>query len=120
MEMAYVFFDRDLASSTAGKYLWRSLKIIDIEGLSYSRLRADRVPFAAIVELADDVPRTPKFSIAAFPLNRNISLQANIMARVGIFALNDEDRRKRGTISDANWKSLIDEPRVFKAADRVE
>jgi hypothetical protein len=68
MEMAYVH-----------------LKLLDIEMFG-SDLEIDRCPFAAIIDLADEVPKTKIFSLSAFPFNSGLTVQQNIKTRLGILA----------------------------------
>ena len=114
MEMAYVHFEPQRSSF----YTWRSLKLLDIEILD-QHLEIDRCAFAAIIDLADEVPRTKKISLSAFPFNSGLTVQQNIKTRLGILAINDEDRRNR-KLSAIDWRLLIDWPRARRAADRLQ
>jgi hypothetical protein len=82
MEMAYVHFEPQRRSCF---YAWRSLKLLDIEMFG-SDLEIDRCPFAAIIDLADEVPKTKTFSLSAFPFNSGLTVQQNIKTRLGILA----------------------------------
>jgi hypothetical protein len=115
MEMAYVYFEAQRRSCF---YASRSLKLLDIEILDQN-LGIDRCPFAAIIDLADEVPRTKKISLSAFPFNSGLTVQQNIKSRLGILAINDEDRRNRKR-SAIDWRLLIDWPRARRAADRLQ
>jgi hypothetical protein len=114
MEMAYVHFEPQRNRF----YAWRSLKLLDIEILD-PHLEIDRCAFAAIIDLADEVPKTRNFSLSAFPFNSGLSVQQNIKTRLGILAINDEDRRNQRKLSAIDWRLLIDWPRARRAADRV-
>ena len=114
MEMAYVHFEPQRSCF----YTWRSLKLLDIEILD-QQLEIDRCAFAAIIDLADEVPRTKKISLSAFPFNSGLTVQQNIKSRLGILAINDEDRRNRKR-SAIDWRLLIDWPRARRAADRLQ
>jgi hypothetical protein len=112
--MAYIHFDPHGNSC----YAWRSLEVIDIDGLDRDS-KIDRLVFAAIVDMADEVPRTRCFSLSAFPCNKQLSVQENIVTRPGILAINDEDRRKQRNYRHVDWRLSIDWPRARRAADRV-
>jgi hypothetical protein len=114
MELVYVHFEPQRNNF----YTWRSLKLLDIEILAQN-LGIDRCAFAAIVDLANEVPKTKTFSLSAFPFNRGLTVQQNIKARLGILAINDEDRRNQRKLSAIDWRLLIDWPRARRAADRV-
>jgi hypothetical protein len=115
MEMAYVHF----APQRNCLYVWRSLKLLDIEVLD-QRSKIDRCAFAAITNLGDEVSITRNFSLSAFPYNSKLTVQQNIMTRLGILAINDEDRRNQRKLSAIDWGILIDWPRARRAAARVQ
>jgi hypothetical protein len=87
---------------------------------STGRSRLNPLAFAAIIDMADEVPRSRNLSLSAFPYNRRLSVQQNIMSRPGVLAINNEDRRKQRKLLDIHWRLLIDQPRAQKAADRVQ
>ena len=93
--------------------------IVDLEMLD-GHTMSDRLAFAAVVDMADEVPRTKDFSLGAFPYNRQLSVQQNIVTRLGVLAISDEDRRKQRKLPNIGWRLLIDKPRAWKAADRVQ
>jgi hypothetical protein len=115
MEMAYVHFEPQRNFF----YRWRSLKLLDIEILD-QHLEIDRCAFVAIIDLAGEVPKTKTFSLSAFPFNSGLTVQQNIKTRLGILAINDEDRRNQRKLSAIDWRLLIDLPRARRAADRVQ
>ena len=115
MEMAYIHFE----PKENRFYAWRSLMIVDLEMLD-GHTKSDRLAFAAVVDMADEVPRTKDFSLGAFPYNRQLSVQQNIITRLGVLAINDEDRRKQRKLPNIDWRLLINKPRAWKAADRVQ
>jgi hypothetical protein len=114
MEMAYIHFE----PQENRYYAWRSLRVIDIEMLD-RRSRLNPLAFAAIIDMADEVPRSRNLSLSAFPYNRRLSVQQNIMTRPGVLAINNEDRRRQRKLPDIHWRLLIDQLRAQKAADRV-
>ena len=115
MEMAYVYFEPQRNCF----YTWRSLKLLDIEIID-QHLEIDRCAFVAIIDLADEVPKTKTFSLSAFPFNSGLTVQQNIKTRLGILAINDEDRRDQRRLSAIDWRLLIDWPRARRAARRVQ
>ena len=86
-------------------FAWRSLRVIDIEMLDRCS-RLDPLAFAAIIDMADEAPRSRNLSLSAFPYNSQFSVQQNIMTRPGVLAINDEDRRKREKLPDIHWRLL--------------
>ena len=114
MEMAYIHFEPQRNCF----YAWRSPKLPDIEMVD-QELEVDRCAFVAIINLADEVPKTKKFSLSAFRFNSGLTVQQNIKTRLGILAINDEDRRNQRKLSAIDWRLLIDWPRARRAADRV-
>src|SRR5271167_734031 len=72
MEMAYVHFE----PQPNGFYSWRSLRVIDLEILD-DQPNIDCFAFAAIVDVAKEVPRTRSLSISAFPYNSGLTVQQN-------------------------------------------
>lgn len=115
MEMAYVHFEPQPNGSF---YSWRSLRVIDLEILD-DHSKIDRFAFAAIIDVAKEVPRTRSFSISAFPYNSGLTVQQNIMSRLGVLAINDIDRRNQRRLQDINWRLLVDRQRARRAAARV-
>ncbi len=75
------------------------------------------IPFAALVRTHVDMPTADRQAVTAFVRYfSDMTPATNILNRPGVFAFKAQERRVRDEVTQANWRTFIDEKRAVDAA----
>lgn len=78
------------------------------------------IPFAGLIRTHVEMPSVDRQAVTAFARYfSDMTPATNILNRPGLFAFKAQEQRVRGEVTQANWRTFVDENRALRAAHKA-
>ncbi|MPM98435.1 hypothetical protein SDC9_145621 [bioreactor metagenome] len=87
--------------------------------VSYETDNPIKIPFAALMRTSEEITNKNKRALSFFLRYSNLKPIQNLFNRPGIFAVMDQEKRLKGSVTASNWRTFVDEERALRSASKV-